>query len=289
MRTPLKTRPGVAHAPIEPGERCLRSTPWLLFKPEKPCRFITPAKPLPLVRPVTSMTWPGANASTVTSWPRVYSLASVVRSSTRCRRGATSAFAKWPVFGLFTLRGSIAPYASWTALYPSRSAVRTWVTTHGPACNTVTGTTRLLSHTWVMPSFAPRMPLTCLSMVRSLQLALDVDACRQVEPHQRVDRLRRRIDDVDQTLVGAHLEVFARVLVLVRRADHAVAVDLRRQRHRARDLCPGTRHRLHDLASRGVDDLVVIGLEPDADLLSRHGGFCFLLSMPLCASPDGSC
>jgi hypothetical protein len=26
---------------------------------------------------------------------------------------------------------------------------------------------------------------------------------------------------------------------------------------------------------------VVIGLEPDADLLSRHGGFCFLLSMPL--------
>src|SRR5439155_13402684 len=88
------------------------------------------------------------------------------------------------------------------------------------------------------------------------------------------DRLRGRVDDVDQTLVRAHLEVLARVLVLVRRTDHAIAVDLSGQRHRARDLCPGTRHRLDDLPSRGVDDLVVIGLEPDADLLSRHGGYC---------------
>src|SRR3954467_8123876 len=134
-----------------------------------------------------------------------------------------------------------------------------------------------------MPSLAPRIPLTCLSIrVRSLQLDLDVDASRQVEPHERVDRLRGRVDDVDQTLVRAHLEVLARVLVLVRRADDAETVDLRGQRHRARDLRPGTGHRLHDLASRGVDDLMVIGLEPDADLLSRHGGFGFLLSMPLC-------
>ena len=115
IRTPLKTRPGVAQAPIEPGERCLRSTPWLARRPWKPCRFMTPAKPLPLVLPVTSIVWPGANASTVTSWPSSYSRASVVRSSTRCRRGATSAFAKWPASGLLTLRGSIAPYASWTA------------------------------------------------------------------------------------------------------------------------------------------------------------------------------
>ena len=39
----VKTRPGVAQAPIEPGERCLRSTPWLDLRPWKPCRFITPA------------------------------------------------------------------------------------------------------------------------------------------------------------------------------------------------------------------------------------------------------
>src|SRR5947208_16663359 len=107
----------------------------------------------------------------------------------------------------------MAPYPSWTAEYPSLSAVRTWVTTHGPACTTVTGTTLLLSQTWVMPSLAPRMPLTCLSIVRSLQLDLDVDARREVETHERIDRLRGRVDDVDQTLVRTHLEVLARVLV----------------------------------------------------------------------------
>src|SRR6201994_216556 len=125
-----------------------------------------------------------------------------------------------------------------------------------------------------MPSLAPRIPLTCLSMSGSLQLDLDVDASRQVEAHERVDRLRSRVDDVDQPLVRAHLEVLARVLVLVRRTDHAETVDLRGQRHRACNLSPGTRDRLDDLPRRGVDDLVVIGLEPDADLLSRHDGFC---------------
>src|SRR5688572_10977279 len=131
-----------------------------------------------------------------------------------------------------------------------------------------------------MPSLAPRMPFTCLSMSsQSLQLDLDVDAGRQVEAHERVDGLGGRVDDVDQSLVRTHLEVLARVLVLVRRADHAVAVDLSRQRHGASHLRTGARDRLDNLARRGVHDLVVVGLEPDADLLSRHGGFCFLLSL----------
>src|SRR5688500_9467248 len=106
----------------------------------------------------------------------------------------------------------------------------------------------------------------------SLELDLDVDARREVESHERVDRLRRGVEDVDEALVRAHLEVLAAVLVLVRRADDAVHVLLGRQRHRARDLGARTRHRLDDLARRAVDDLVVVGLEPDADLLSRHGG-----------------
>src|SRR5512139_1119698 len=135
-----------------------------------------------------------------------------------------------------------------------------------------------------MPSLAPRMPFTCLSIsVRSLQLDLDVDASRKVESHERVNRLGGRVDDVDQTLVRAHLEVLARVLVLVRRTDDAETVDLRGQWHRASDLRTGTRHRLDYLASRGVDDLVVVGLEPDADLLSRHGGFCSFSQAATCS------
>ena len=105
---------------------------------------------------------------------------------------------------------------------------------------------------------------------KTSELDLDVDAGRQVETHQRVDRLRRGVDDVDEALVGAHLEVLAGVLVLVGRADDAVDVLLGRQRHRAGDLRTRTGDRVHDLARRGVDHLVVVGLEPDADLLSRH-------------------
>ena len=43
MRVPLKTRAGVAQAPMEPGERCLRWTPWPAPRPLKLWRFMTPA------------------------------------------------------------------------------------------------------------------------------------------------------------------------------------------------------------------------------------------------------
>src|SRR4051794_7279663 len=138
---------------------------------------------------------------------------------------------------------------------------------------TVTGTMRLFSsQTWVMPSLVPSSPFTLRSKVMSLtsELDLDVDAGRQVETHERVDGLRRGVDDVDETLVRAHLEVLAGVLVLVRRADDAEDVLLRGQRHRAGHLRARPGHGVHDLPRRGVDHLVVIGLEPDADLLSRH-------------------
>src|SRR5690625_1427857 len=153
------------------------------------------------------------------------------------------------------------------------------LTTHGPAFRTVTGTILpASSKTWVMPSFSPSTPVICLvaMSVRPLKLDLDVDAGREVEPHERVDGLRRRVDDVDQPLVRAHLEVLARVLVLVRRADYAVNVLFRRQRHRASDVRASPRHGLDDLSSRAVDDLMVIGFEPNADLLSRHGGLFVL-------------
>src|SRR6478609_8081144 len=133
------------------------------------------------------------------------------------------------------------------------------------------------SQVWVMPSLVPSSPLRLRSKVLmtpliswASELDLDVDAGRQIETHQRVHRLRRGVDDVDQPLVRAHLEVLAGVLVLVGRADDAVDVLLRRQRHRAGHLRARTGHGVHDLPRRGVDHLVVIGLEPDADLLSRH-------------------
>ncbi len=67
---------------MEPGLRWLRWAPWEAPTPWKPCRFMTPAKPLPLLVPVTSTSSPAANSSGLSSWPTVYDAASAVRIST---------------------------------------------------------------------------------------------------------------------------------------------------------------------------------------------------------------
>src|SRR2546421_8113563 len=99
-----------------------------------------------------------------------------------------------------------------------------------------------------MPIFLPSS-----AGMASDELDLDVDAGGQVvEPLQRVDRLRRRLVDVDQPLVRADLEVLARVLVLERRADHAVDVLFSRERDPTGDARAGTRRRLDDLLRGGL-------------------------------------
>src|SRR3954469_13466086 len=125
------------------------------------------------------------------------------------------------------------------------------------------------------------------------QADLDVDARRQVvEALERVDRLRRRLMDVDQPLVRADLEVLARVLVLERRADHAVHVLLGGQRNRAGHGRARAGRRLDDLLGGGLDGRVVVRLQADADLVL--GGGCHSVSvfcplsagsfvLPLCA------
>src|SRR6187431_1441062 len=145
------------------------------------------------------------------------------------------------------------------------SEVFTWTTGHGPASITVTAVITPVSgsKTWLMPSFLPRMPFIS-------ELDLDVHPGREVESHERVDRLRRGAVDVDEALVRAHLEVLTRVLVLERAADHAVDVLLGRQRDRTGDGRAGALRRLHDLGRRAVHLLVVVALQTDADLLLRH-------------------
>src|SRR5690242_305899 len=78
-----------------------------------------------------------------------------------------------------------------------------------------------------------------------------------------------------------------RVLVLVRGPDNAVHVLLGRQRHGAHHTGTGTGDRFDDLARRGVNGLMVVGLEPDADLLSRHASPTSLL-LRTSAGPAGT-
>ena len=123
----------------------------------------------------------------------------------------------------------------------------------------------------------------------ALEPDLDVDAGRQrVQALQRVDGFRRGLKDVDQPLVGADLEVLARVLVLERRLDHAVDVFLGRQRHRAGDAGAGALRGLDDLAGSPIYGVMVVRLESDSDFLCCYrchfefrlsaSSFCALLT-----------
>ena len=104
----------------------------------------------------------------------------------------------------------------------------------------------------------------------ALELDLDIDTSRQVETHERVDGVGRRVEDVDEALVRAHLELLARVLVDVRRADDAIQVALRGQRngtgHFGTRLLRGIDDELRGL----VHDLMIVPLQADADLLISH-------------------
>src|SRR6187549_2834063 len=81
----------------------------------------------------------------------------------------------------------------------------------------------------VMPRFVPRSE----SMASGLDA--DVDTRGQGQLADGVDGLGRRLEDVDQPLVRADLELLARLLVDVRRAQHRVALDAGGQRDRTRD------------------------------------------------------
>src|SRR5206468_1380074 len=233
----------VAEAPIEPGLRTL-CEPWLTGPRWNRCRLIVPWKPLPIEIPETLTLSPGSKDSTVTVSPGASSCGPRISTSFRC--GPTSYFFRWPSFGFESFFSGTSSKASWTASYPSVSAVRMATTGQGPAWMTVTGVSEPVSSskTCVMPSFFPTMPFISASTVRTghalrtreasvatlrsgtestgrevgashlSELDLDVHARRQVEAHQLVDGLRGRRVDVDQALVRAHLEVLTGVLVL---------------------------------------------------------------------------
>lgn len=54
---------------------------------------------------------------------------------------------------------------------------------------------------------------------KELQLDLDVNAGGELQARKSLDRLVGRLQDVDETLVGAVLELLAAVFVLVHRAQ----------------------------------------------------------------------
>src|SRR5581483_514117 len=95
-------------------------------------------------------------------------------------------------------------------------------------------------------------------------------AGRQVEVHQRVHRLRRSLEDVDEALVRTHLEVLARLLVDVRGPVDAEPVDLRGERHRTAHERAGALRRVDDALGRLIEHAVIVRFESDTNLLLSH-------------------
>src|SRR5580658_10217060 len=86
------------------------------------------------------------------------------------------------------------------------------------------------ANTRVIPSF---LPISASIVPRgSLHLDFDVNAGRQIELCQRIDRLRPRVEDVDQALVCLQLELLPALLVDVRAPQHGPHLPLRGQRDR---------------------------------------------------------
>src|SRR5437870_6447581 len=113
--------------------------------------------------------------------------------------------------------------------------------------------------------------------VALLELDLHVDAGGEVELAEGVDRLLRRLEDVEQALVGADLELLARLLVDVRRAVHGEALDVGGKRDGAGDPPARPAHGLDDLAHRLVEQPVVVRLQADADLVVHARGYSKIL------------
>src|ERR1700689_1434412 len=116
-----------------------------------------------------------------------------------------------------------------------------------PSRNTVTGTCSPVSvKRRIIPIFCASTPERIV-LLHALELDLDVDAGGEIELHQRIYCLRRRIDDIEQALMRAHFELFTALLVDMRRTVDREFFDLGRQRNGSPHLRAG--------ALRGIDDL----------------------------------
>src|ERR1035441_9895178 len=96
-------------------------------------------------------------------------------------------------------------------------------------------------------------------------LDFDIDARWEIELHQRVHRVLRGFENIEQPLMGANLELLARFLIYVRRAQNGIAVLERRQRNRPGARGSGALGRIDNIARRLVQDAVIVRLQPDSD------------------------
>ena len=100
-----------------------------------------------------------------------------------------------------------------------------------------------------------------------LQLYLNLNTSGKLQGHQGLDALLVGVENIDQSLVGAALELLTAVLVLVHCTKNGNDFALGRQRDRARNLSVGTLCSFYDLLRCLIDQRVVISFQSDSDFL----------------------
>src|SRR3954471_21105703 len=102
------------------------------------------------------------------------------------------------------------------------------------------------------------------------QLDLDVHAGGEIELHQRVNRLRRWLHDVEQPFVRPHLKLLARLLVDMRRTVDGELLDARRKGNGTADESTRAARRVGDVASGLIEHSMIERLQANPDVLRFH-------------------
>ena len=107
----------------------------------------------------------------------------------------------------------------------------------------------------------------------ALRLDLDLYAGGKLDTHQGLDGLLRGVQNVDQTLVGAGLELLAAILVLVYSAKDRNDLLLRGERNGTGNGAAVSLCNLHYLLRCGIDEGVVKAFQTHSDLFFCCHGF----------------
>ena len=116
----------------------------------------------------------------------------------------------------------------------------------------------------------PFNTLQCIILFYGLNLDLDIHTCRQIETHQHVNRLRIRIDDIDQTIVGTNFEMLMRIFVNERRASYCKPFFLSWQGYWTNYLGSTSLCSVYDPFYGLVEHTMIVRFKSNANLLLAH-------------------
>ena len=109
-----------------------------------------------------------------------------------------------------------------------------------------------------------------------LNLDVDVHTGREIEAAELIHRFGRGIDNIEETLVRASLELFHGLFVHVWGAVDCPALNFGWERDGASDCGATAFGGLDDFENRAVEQHVIEGFETDTYAWCGHGGLFFL-------------